>query len=67
MTAFPNMIKAGTEVRDADGKLFATFARDVWEGQYLEPGHFMFADGSVPQRGTPIPTPIVNFLRGLSS
>lgn len=57
------MIKAGTEIRDGDGKLIATVVRDIHIGESLMATSFRLPDGNHPIGGTLIPTAVDEYLK----
>lgn len=56
--------KAGAKIHDVDGKLVATLAEDVFVGQPVRPGHFVFADGRKPVVGEQMPRAVTLYLLG---
>lgn len=49
-------IKAGTEFRDPNGRLYCTAARDIEAGHpFPQRSQFVWPDGRVPEPGTPVP------------
>lgn len=55
-------VKAGTEVRDDDGRVVATVTRDVFRGEPPLPDQFSFADGRQLSVGEPMPPVIARFV-----
>ena len=51
--------KKGTQIRDEDGRLFATLRRDVFEGEIIELDQFEFHVLVNTKPGAPIPRPII--------
>lgn len=49
-------IKAGTEFRDPDGRLYCTAARDIEStNPFPLRSQFIWEDGCLPKYGTPLP------------
>lgn len=62
----PLLARAGEVIRDKDGAVFATVARDLHRGQTMHPNDLTFADGHVPVFGESLPESVLNFLYGVS-
>jgi len=60
-----SLIERGTEIRNVDGELVATIARDIAYGEIVSPDQFVLADGSRPFRGQPMPFALLRFIRDL--
>lgn len=56
-------IRAGTEIRDGDGKLIATIVHDMHEGDLLLPEYVRMADGTMPVIGEQMPQVVWDFIR----
>lgn len=58
------LVKAGTEIKDADGNLIATIVHDLNAGDHLMPEYIRMADGTTPVAGEPMPKAIWDYLVG---
>ena len=56
------LVTAGTEIRDDDGALVATVARDLHAGAFLEPADIRLADGAMLARGERVPVDVWRYL-----
>jgi len=58
------LVKAGTEIKDADGNLVATIVQDLVAGDHLMPEYIRLADGRTPVKGEPMPKAVWDHLVG---